>query len=86
MKNTVMPLRAIVILQQGPENEIRNIRYSAKTARILEQITVNPWNREMLIAAQEFCMLLCQEVPVFLLSCRPDQDAVKVLEKELEKL
>lgn len=86
MKNKMMPLRAIVILRQGAENEIQQMRFPMKVGRILEQITVNPWNKEMLLTAQIFCMTLCKEVPIILLSCRPDEGAVEVLERELERL
>lgn len=87
MKNKIVPLRAIVILKQGRENEIQNVmRFPTKVGRILEQITVNPWNQEMLLAAQIFCMSLCKEIPVIVLSCRPDKEAVEVLERELMRL
>ncbi len=85
MKNKIMPLRAIVVLKQGPVNEIQKVSFPYKVARILEQITVNPWNEEMIKRAKMFSMLLCQEIPVVQLSCLPDLGAVEVLEKELEK-
>lgn len=84
MKNKTMPLRAIVILEQGAENQIKEIRFVSKVGRLMEQITINPWNKEMLSAAQMFCLEICQKVPVILLSCRPDIGAVELLEKELE--
>lgn len=86
MKNRKMPLRAIVILKQGPENEILKMRFPTKVGQILEQITVNPWNKQMIADAKLFCMLLCQEVPIIYLSCRPDEGAVEALEKELERI
>ena len=85
MKNKIVPLKAIVILKQGKENMIQEIPFSYKVKALLEQITVNPWNKKMLISAQMFCMLLCQEIPVIQLSCRPDLGAVKLLEQELER-
>ena len=85
MKNKIVPLKAVVILKQGKENMIQEIPFSYKVKALLEQITVNPWNKKMLISAQMFCMLLCQEIPVIQLSCRPDLDAVKLLEQELER-
>ncbi len=86
MKNETMPLRAIVLLKQGSVNEICPIRFSVKAARILEQLTINPWNRQMLQSAMELSFGLCQEVPVIHLSCLPDIGAVELLERELERI
>ena len=83
--NCSMPLRAIVLLSQGPQNMTYTIPFPAKVARLLEQTTINPWNREMLLAAQLFWMELCKEIPVIGLSCLPDEGAVDTLEKELKR-
>ncbi|KIR02094.1 hypothetical protein P261_00908 [Lachnospiraceae bacterium TWA4] len=85
MKNKTLPLKAIVILEQALENCIQEINYGAKVGRILEQLTVNPWNSEMLVAAKMFSMYLAKEVPIIKLLCRPDLGAVETLEKELER-
>lgn len=86
MKNKIMPLKAVVILRQGSENQITEMSVAAKASRLLEQLTVNPWNQEMLISAQIFCLMLCQEIPIIQLTCRPDKEAVEVLKKELVKI
>lgn len=86
MKNEILPLKAVVILRQGSENQIAEMPISAKAGRLLEQLTINPWNREMLISAQLFCLRLCQEIPIIQLTCRPDKGAVEMLEKELMKI
>ena len=86
MKNKMMPLRAIVILKQGIKNEIQELRFASKVGRLLEQITVNPWNKDMLVRTQIFCMTLCQEIPVLQFTCKPDFTAVEVLEQKLEEM
>lgn len=86
MKNKIMPLRAIVILKQATKNVIQEIRFSYKVKYLLEQLTINPWNKKMLDSAQVFCMLLCQEIPIISLACRPDMEAVDILEQELERV
>ena len=86
MKNEILPIKAVVILRQGSENQITEMSVTSKTGRVLEQLTVNPWNREMLISAQIFCLRLCQEIPIIQLTCRPDKGAVEMLEKELIKI
>ena len=84
-ENKNIPLRAIVILKQGPENEVQPIRLVSKIGRLMEQTTINPWNNDMYQKIQELYMDLCQDIPVLLFSCRPDEDAVDTLEAELRK-
>ena len=83
MKNRIVPIRAIVILKQGSKNEILPMNYPTKVARLLEQITINPWNRKMRIEAQSFIVELCNSVPVVCFSCLPDVNAVDFLEDYL---
>ena len=85
MKNKTMPIRTIVILKQGLSNEVIHINMVSKIRKLLEQITINPWNSKMYQAAQESVIDLVQNVPVLLLSCKPDIGAVDTLEHELEK-
>ena len=84
-ENRNIPLLAIVIIKQGPVNQIEPIRFGSKIGRLMEQTTINPWNNEMYQKIQELYIELCQEVPVLSFSCRPDEDAVDVLEMELKK-
>ncbi|MDO4492003.1 MAG: hypothetical protein Q4B85_13140 [Lachnospiraceae bacterium] len=85
MENEILPVAAIVVLKQGPVNRISPLRMISKVGRMMEQTTINAWNREMYLKAQEFWMDLCSQVPVLELTCRPDEGAVQVLEEELEK-
>ena len=81
--NRILPLRAVVILRQGPENVLEVPLASEKLKALLEQTTINPWNREMYLRSQERLLDLIQSVPVVRLTCRPDAGAVELLAKEL---
>lgn len=82
-RNRMLPLLAVVILHQGAENRLENVRISQKFGALMEQTTINPWNREMYLRTQEQLLDLCQSVPVYWLSCRPDEGAVELLGREL---
>ena len=81
--NRSMPLKAVVILRQDKQNELVDVRVSEKFKALMEQTTINPWNKEMYINAQNLLLDLCQNVPVYWLSCLPDREAVEILAKEL---
>ena len=81
--NRVMPLRTVVILRQNSENRIEKPLFSACLKSLMEQTTINPWNKEMYLRAQNELIDLCQNVPVYCLHCRPDEEAVDVLSREL---
>ena len=82
--NRVMPLRAVVILRQGSENVLEKPRFSTCLKSLMEQTTINPWNKEMYLRTQNELIDLCQNVPVYSLHCRPDEGAVEVLSLELD--
>lgn len=81
--NRILPLRAVVILRQGPENVLETPRASESLKALMEQTTINPWNREMYLRTQQHLIDLIQSVPVYRLRCRPDEGAVEVLAREL---
>ena len=81
--NRILPLRAVVILRQGPENRLETPRASEALRALMEQTTINPWNKAMYLRTQEHLLDLIQSVPVYRLSCRPDEGAVEILAGEL---
>lgn len=80
----VVALKAIVILQKYPENIVEKPRAMEIMQNLLQQTTVNPWSREMILGTQMLHAQLCNEIPVVRLKCRPDEDAVRVLAEYLE--
>ena len=80
------PIRAIVTLEQGPENTIRTLTRRECTRFFLAQTTILRWKAEDVIATMELWDSFIQAVPVLRLSCRPDADAVYTLKEYLDSL
>lgn len=83
--NKTMPLRAIVYLEQARETTIRRLRGAEAFRRVWEGISVNVWDQDDLTGAAETLTNVLASVPVFTLSCTPDESAILALEGALAK-
>jgi len=85
-RNESAPLRAAVALRQAEENRIRPL-YGAEAFRYLYPETmIHRWDPEFEARASGLLLELLGEVPVFLLECRPDREAVELLRTTLEAI
>lgn len=82
-KNKTLPLAAIVYLKQAPDNQIRRLRGAEAFRRIWEGCSVNTWDKNDVSAVSDGVQQVVFNVPVFELSCTPDERAVKTLEDAL---
>lgn len=82
--NEAFPIKAIVMLKQAKENHISRLKGLQALRLVMEQITINSWNREFQMKAMDQIDLLLREIPVYLLECDMSEDAVVCLEKVLE--
>lgn len=82
--NRRYPLKAIVMLEQGPTNVIRELTGIEKTRRLLKEITINYHNQEYLDNALNFIEQLIKELPIITLSCTISQEAVDILDDYLK--
>ena len=80
-RNEFVPIRAIVVLRQAPENTID--RLSAPDAfRLLYSETIQPrWNTLAHTHVISIITRICAEIPVWILRCTPDQRAVDLLKQ-----
>lgn len=70
------PIAAIFLVRQAPENSVQRLGAGA-FAPLFSQTVVNSWDQAFMEQICElFQQLLCQ-VPVYLLRCRPDEEAVR---------
>ena len=69
------PLRAVVVLEQGPENRIRRLAGPELMTRLYNNLRYPLWDELATAASLASFDALVREVPVFLLSCRPDEQA-----------
>ena len=80
--NRSAPVKAVVLLSQGPCNELRRCGGSFAMTRLLAQLSFESYQNEN---AVDFALGLCANVPVFSYQCLPDESAVTMLEESLWK-
>lgn len=76
-------VRAIVLLQQAPDNQLLAEKKVFTFRRVLEQLTVNYWNRAFTDAAMSFTESLLSAIPCFTYACNISYEAVDILYKQL---
>ena len=74
---------AIVMLQQGKENQIEKLSPVQAFSQLYSQVTVNQWNHEFVMCAMDIIEDLIRQVPVYQLTCDMTENAVKCLENVL---
>ena len=82
--NDNAPIMAIVILEQGSINKIRRCKVSEAVKRVLGEITVNYWNASFVNKVIDLLIDLISNVEVYVISCRPDKEAVDLLYNTIE--
>ena len=82
--NRSLPLAAAVVLQQAKENQIMPLSPSRKICALVAGTELYPWEDWELQKAFQLAEKLATAVPVIGLSCRPDEDAVRLLQNYLE--
>lgn len=82
-KNVTTPLEAIVILKQSKENSIKKLSTLEGFKYIYSETTINSWNRDFINTIINLIMDMLDSVDVYMLSCRPDRDAVDLLKNKL---
>lgn len=76
-------LGCVVLLQQGAENRVTELRPARAAGLLMRQAVMDCWNSEARAQTLELICTLLQDVPVLLLTCRPDEQAVQALEAAL---
>lgn len=79
--NEVYPIRAIVMLKQAKENKVYPLKGFQAIRELMEQITINSWDRDFQMKAMDQLDLLLSEIPVYKLECDISEDAVRCLEE-----
>ena len=83
-RNESAPLKALVALRQAPENRIRKLSVSEAFRYLYPETLIHRWDPDFESRATALLLEVMSEVPVYLLECRPDQDAVELLKTTLE--
>lgn len=77
--NKKTKLKAIVVLRQAKENKITKLGAAAAMEYFMPHIFMPHWDEICLNKAFDNFEKILEKVPVMLLECRPDEDAVKLL-------
>ena len=83
--NRTLPLRAIVVLAQAPENRLELPTPAAGIRALVSATELYPWDRREFDLALRTAQEIAAEVPILKLSCRPDREAVQILRDFLEE-
>lgn len=84
-KNVSVPITAIVILEQNNENKIRRFTPMEAIRKLLPECSCRRWDNDFMNQLFDLLIVLVQKVPVYLLQCRPDEEAVEVLYNTLQQ-
>lgn len=79
------PIRAVVILGQGPENIARPASVREGLAALLDGLSYDAWDHSQVGAVMALAEDLICRIPIIRLDCRPDEGAVEALEEVLWK-
>lgn len=78
-ENYSAPIRAIVVLRQAPYNRVSRPTSAQAFAYLLEGCSVNLWYSKDTEIVCDILAQIMQRVPVYLLECLPDSNAVETL-------
>ena len=82
--NQQVPLKALVVLKQGPENVLIKLQGFEKLISVSGNIFYPLWLENSAILCTDLLNDLLSALPVYQLTCRPDHEAVATLWNELK--
>ena len=83
--NRSVPLRAVVVLERGEENEAFPVSALDAFGAVLPQVLCPTWDAALTETAMGLLDDFLACLPVLRLRCRPDAEAADVLERALEE-
>lgn len=83
-QNVSVPLKAIVFLEQAPENSIEKLA-SLQAIQYLMRELIKPCDRELVDRVYTMLNLIIAGVPCYLLKCTPEKEAADVAYNEIFK-
>ena len=82
-RNEAVPIRAVVVLRQAPENTISRLRPGEAFRLLYSESAIQRWHASEHSAIVDQLVQLCRTIPVYLLHCTPDERAVRLLQDTL---
>lgn len=84
-QNRSLPIEAIVYLGQAPHTTIRKLQGYEAFSKIWEGVSLNIWDKTDMEFVSAVVQKAAAELPIFYLSCTPDESAVFALEEAIRK-
>lgn len=78
-------LGAVVQLRQGQQNQVVRLNGRHAIAALMPQMVIDGWSAEAKAREIELLANLLEKIPVYQLTCTPDETAVQCLEQQLIK-
>lgn len=82
--NVTSKVRAIVVLRQSKTNQIQKMEAMEAVKLLYGESVVHGWDQAYITILMDLIVDTVRQIPVYMLSCRPDEEAVKLLRIELE--
>lgn len=82
-RNESAPICAIVVLTQAPENQIQRLSGKQAFLPLFRETLANTWNPAYMERMTDLLMDAAASIPIFHLTCRPDQDAVNTVKQTI---
>jgi len=79
--NRKVPLKALVVLRQSKTNRIKALNAVELVEYFVPHVFLPHWDEKCMNAALETLNEIISCVPVFLLECRPDEEAVRITQE-----
>lgn len=83
--NRSAKIRAIISLRQAPKNSVKRLTVAQGVQVLVNGTYLPPAYQDDLSRTIDASLLIAQSVPIFELSCLPDESAVIALEEALER-
>jgi len=83
-QNASAPLAAIIMLEQDKGNSIHELSTREAIGRLAARCFLPYWDHDLMDLALSNLEKIIQSVPVYLLRCRPDREAVELVRQRVE--
>lgn len=76
--NDSAPLKAIILLEQGPTNKIQKLTGLHAFSALLKHTFIPRWEKRCTEHAMQMIDTVLQSAPIYFLSCKPTEEAVQL--------
>lgn len=84
-RNCKAQIGAIVVLRQSKDNSIVKLNKKQSYISLMSEMLICTDSKKIAEEQSDFLLKMVDEIPVYLLNCRPDREAVELLHTELQR-